>query len=78
MTSIDIPIGVTPDMINEETETFTIMLTSQGNGVLPGPLTTATVSIMDDDGKPLCSFVSLLVSLLNTNIVKSFFLQGVG
>ena len=63
-TSASVDIGVSNDEINEEVETFTATLTLpvSFNGVTLGANTEATVTVTDDDGKPLCiDYFSILV-----------------
>ena len=54
ITTTFLAIGVYDDEINEEDEIFTatLSLTNTLNGVTLGDDRDATVSIMDDDGKP--------------------------
>ena len=73
-TSVTHSIMIMDDNINEEPESFTAALTGPAStdpdilfvDVFPA---TATVNIVDDDGKELCSI--LQVFLKNTNFVNS-------
>ena len=46
-----VPVSITNDNIAEETESFTASLTAVSGAVVSGDGDTATINIIDDDGK---------------------------
>ncbi len=53
-TSVSVPVNLMEDDVQEESEDFTATISSP-NGATLGTPTTATVTIMEDDGRQLSS-----------------------
>ena len=64
MTTATPSLGNLDNDINEELEYFSAELSSPTNGLLVGTNNTATVEIIDDDGRQLCG-VWIEISVIN-------------
>jgi hypothetical protein len=68
-TSKTIDVGVVPDNLDEDDETFTVVLSNPTNAVLERG--TATATITDDDNPPVVSINPAAIELDESNLVTS-------